>query len=260
MAGQAVADGQSCPAVAWLKYLFGRLKAERPVTVAVADQHYAVNADGTLGLPIRELSPQFVKPTFAVSTLSALVNLYKNGVDGFATESCAVYVAGYDSVEIVSLQADEFGARHVFARAKHEDETPFVFDEYYLPEEFLIKFRASFFFNDEALTVQKFCSAITSEESIAVKNNGVSQEIEIKTGGITKSSVTLPADGVPLIPWRTFRDANPVESKFLLRVKSGPGILPKIALFEIDAKWKLDTVNSVAEYLSKALPEATIIA
>jgi hypothetical protein len=72
--------------------------------------------------------------------------------------------------------------------------------------------------------------------------------------------VTLPADGVPLIPWRTFREAPPVESRFLLRLQSVKDAAPNAALFEIDQKWKLDTVESIAGWLSAAVPEARVIA
>jgi len=36
--------------------------------------------------------------------------------------------------------------------------------------------------------------------------------------------------------------------------------LPQIALFEIDAKWQLDTMGSIRSYLAGELPDATIIA
>jgi hypothetical protein len=77
---------------------------------------------------------------------------------------------------------------------------------------------------------------------------------------VTRSTVQLPAEGIPLIPWRTFRDASPVESKFLLRMKGVKDALPHIALYEIDAKWQLDTVNSIGKYLAAALPEIPLIA
>jgi hypothetical protein len=70
----------------------------------------------------------------------------------------------------------------------------------------------------------------------------------------------LPAEGVPLIPWRTFREAAPVESRFLLRLQQVKDAPPNVALFEIDQKWKLDTVQSVAAWLREALPAATVLA
>ena len=92
-----------------------------------------------------------------------------------------------------------------------------------------------------------------------VADDGVSQEITLKSGTVTRAGITLPADGVRLIPWRTFREAKPVESKFLLRMKGVKDDLPQIALFEIDAKWRLDTVDAIADYLKAELPTATII-
>jgi hypothetical protein len=36
--------------------------------------------------------------------------------------------------------------------------------------------------------------------------------------------------------------------------------VPHIALFEIDAMWKLDTIASIRKYLNDSLPEAIVIA
>ena len=82
----------------------------------------------------------------------------------------------------------------------------------------------------------------------------------VNEGAMTEASTTLPSDGVDLIPVRTFRDANPVQQKFLLRMKGVKDGLPKIALFEIDPMWKLYAVASIRKYLEEQLPGATIIA
>jgi hypothetical protein len=246
-----------------LEYLFGRLKAERPVTVSVSGQDYAVRADGTVGDPIRELRPipTIESPTLVVTTLSALVVVVKAGIDKLDAGTVGVRVADIHTVEVVSLVADEYGRRHVWAQAKHQPETKFEFDKYYpSPESFLIAFRSSFLFNDEAVKVQQLCSAVGSGDAVAVTDDGISQEIRITAGTVTRSTVQLPAEGVPLIPWRTFRDAAPVESKFLLRMKGVKEGLPHIALFEIDAKWRVDTMQSIATYLTTALPNVIIIA
>jgi hypothetical protein len=246
-----------------LEYLFGRLKAERPVTVNVSGQDYAVRSDGTVGDPIRELRPipTIESPTLTVSTLSALVAVVKAGIDKLDAGAVGVRVADTNTVEVISLVADEFGRRHVWALAKHQQETKFEFDKYYTsPEAFMIAFRSSFYFNDEAVKVQQLCSAVGSGDAVSVTDDGISQEVRIVAGTVTKNTVTLPADGVPLIPWRTFRDATPVESKFLLRMKGVKEALPHIALFEIDAKWRVDTMQSIAAYLTAELPGITIIA
>lgn len=248
-----------------LEYLFGRLKAERPVLVAHPEngQVYAVEADGTLGDPVRELAPQWTMPTFQVATLSGLVELHKANVDDFHSDGeprCALHVADYRNVKLISLEADEFGRRHVFAHAVHAAETPFKFGEYHQAEKFLIDFRCSFLFNDEAVKVVNLVSNLESGMSVNVADDGVSQSLEVKAGTTSKAGIKIPAEGISLIPWRTFRDAAPVESKFLLRLKGVKDGLPMVALYDIDQKWQLDTVGSIAKYLQKHVPDATIIA
>lgn len=243
-----------------LEYLFGRLKAERPVTEEVKGQPYAVQANGTLGEPVRALAPQWRNPTLNVATLQSLADACTGGLDGLDAGKVAFHISSYREVRIISLAADEFGYRHVWAQAKHNAETPFGFGTYYEPEEFLIKFRSSFFFNDEAVKVQQLCSSVGSGDAVLVTDDGISQSVEVKSGTVTRSSVALPADGVQLIPWRTFRDVHPVQSRFLLRMKAVKDALPKIALFEIDAKWELDTIASIRHWIEKNVAGAKVIA
>lgn len=258
-----VSVGVKTRVVSALEYLFDRMKAERPVTVNVSGQDYAVKNDGTVGEPIRELRPipTIENPTVEVKTLSGLVAAVNAGIDKLDPATVAFRVADIYTVEVVSLVADEFGRRHVWARARHAAETKFVFDKYYTnPEEFIIALRAAFYMNDDAVKVQQLCSAVGSGDAVSVTDDGISQEVRIIAGTVTKNTVTLPADGVPLIPWRTFRDATPVESKFLLRMRGVKDALPHIALFEIDAKWQIDTITSIVAYLEKQLPDVHIIA
>lgn len=244
-----------------LEYVFGRLKAERPVTHVVDGQPYAVESDGTLGKAVRALEPQWDAPTLNVSTLSGLASAVAAGLDGLDPKQVALRVVNHLTVEVVSITADKYGRRQVWVAAAHSQETRFEFDKYYTsPEAFLIAFRSSFLFNDEAVKVQQLCSAVGAGDAVAVTDDGISQEIRITSGTVTRSTVQLPADGVPLIPWRTFRDAAPVESKFLLRMKGVKEGLPHIALFEIDAKWRVDTMQSIATFLTTALPGVIIIA
>lgn len=241
------------------EYLFGRLKDKTPITVDVAGQPYAVQANGTIGVPIRKLKPQFEKPTFNVGTLTALADLVNAKVDNFS-EKVGLHVVDHLHVRLVALEADDFGDRHVYAQATHEEETRFTFNEYLESEKFLIDFRTSFFFNDEAVKVQTVVSTLESGQTITTADDGLSQSIEMKAGTLSKSNIVIPAEGIALIPWRTFRDAAPVESKFLLRLKGVKDGLPKVALFDIDQKWKLDTVASIAAWLRVHAGDVPVIA
>jgi len=242
-----------------LQYLFARLKDKQPVTHEVAGQPYAVNEDGTLGEPVRALAPQFTKPTLRLLTVSGLVAAFNAGLDALPVKDVAFVVAGPTSVKVESMKADEFGQRHVYAQADHVENSGFAFGKLYDPEEFQVAFRAGFYFNEYAEKVIQLCSFLTAESSLSVADDGISQVVTVKQGGVSRSAVELPPE-IPLVPWRTFREVNPVESKFLLRVKAAPGKLPQIAIFEIDGKWKLDTVAAIHKYITKELPSAVVIA
>lgn len=239
----------------FLHYWLGELRNNtRPVTVDVGGQVYAVKADRTLGEPVRDLAPQWTPPIFEVSTLGALSALVQSRVDDH--ENAVLHVVDYDQVDLVSIKADEFGRRHVYARARYECETPFLFNQFMPADKFLIDFRASFDFNDEAVKVATVISKLESGQTVTVADDGLSQSIEIKSGTIAKTPVVLPADGIPLIAWRTFREAAPVVSKFLLRLKGVKDALPQVALYEIDQKWKLENMRSVARWLEDDISDA----
>jgi hypothetical protein len=240
-----------------LAYLTKLQTPKNPITIDLRGEPYAVKPDGTLGDYIRKPDTSVSYPTLRVTTLSALVAAYNAMID---PKAVAVHVMAPVLVEIIDIKPDDFGNRREYVSALHNAETDFQFNNFYLPEEFIIKFRASFLFNDEAVKVQQLCSTLEAGSTVSVADDGISQTVVISTGTINKTPVTLPAEGVPLIPWRTFRDAAPVESKFLLRMKTAKEGLPRIALFEIDEKWKLDTIGSIRDYLKGQLPEATIIA
>lgn len=243
----------------FLEYLFSKLKDKHSVTHKVGEQEYAVNANGTLGEPVRGLAPQWDKPTFEVQTLSGLKGLCEVNVDDFP-EAVGLHVVDYLTVRLVSLKADDFGRRHVYAQAKHAIETPFKFAEFMPAEKFLIDLRTSFLFNDNAVKIQQVCSNLSSGMTVNLADDGVSQQLEVNAGTVSKSGVVIPAEGIALIPWRSFRDADPVESKFLLRLKGVKDSLPVVALYEIDQKWKLDTVHAIGDWLHKHIKGVTVIA
>jgi hypothetical protein len=242
-----------------LKFLAGIQTPKNPIAVEVNGQQFAVEQDGTLGEAVYPADLTWPKPALTLSTLSGLVAAYKAKV-GKLGSRVALHVVNYLQVDLVDLDENEVGKRLVYASAKHVPDSAFKFGEFMDPEAFLLKFRASFYFNEEAVKVQQLCSTVVSGSGVAIADDGISQEVTIKSGTITKAPVTLPQDGVPLIPWRTFRDANPVESRFLLRMRGVKDGLPQIALFEIDGRWQQDTVNSIRSYLAGELTDATIIA
>lgn len=243
---------------------FKKLKTpERPVTVEVLGTPFAVKQDGTLGdrvpppLPIAPVAT----PVLSVSTLSGLVAAFNANVDGFCDIArYAIQVESFDSVALVSLEADVWGRRHVWARAKSAEINPFRFGEYMDPEMFLITAQAGFMPIDGHYTnMLRLCSSLKAGSSVQVADDGYSQKVVIVEGGVEHGEVNLPPR-ISLRPYRTFREVDPVESDFLLRFKAQKDALPAVALIPVDAgRWKTDTALTVRLWLEKALPEGTTI-
>lgn len=242
-----------------LEFLSNLQTPRNPQTVEIHGQPFMVKFDGTVGEAVRPADLSWPKPTLSLNTLSGIVRAYSAKV-GKLGDRVALHVVSYLRVDLIDLDENEHGKRRIYASAIHQPDTGFRFGEFMDPEKFLLTFRAGFYFNNEAVKVQQLCSTVAASSAVSVADDGISQEVTTKNGTLTKANVTLPSDGVPLIPWRTFRDANPVESRFLLRMRGVKDALPQIALFEIDARWQLDTVGSIRSYLEGELPEATVIA
>lgn len=245
----------------WFKQLN---KADRPVSVEIRGDHFKVNSDGTLGTVIYRARPEATvqTPVLALSTLTGLVSAYKANVDGFGSQDHAVKVDSYDQVSIVSLDADEWGRRQVWATAKSAEVNPFPFDKYIDQEMFLILAQVGFMQVDGNYTnMLKMCTVLTAGSSVQVADDGYSQKVVIEGGGIKREAIDLPPR-IGLRPYRTFREIDPIESDFLLRFKTSKEAMPTISLIPIDGgSWKQDTALAVGHWLAKHLPEgAPIIA
>jgi hypothetical protein len=246
----------------WFKQLN---RPDRPVTVQVNGSAFAVKENGTLGDAVHPVLPvaPVATPVLSLSTLTGLVAAFNADVDKFTGKGAsAIQVESFDSVALVSLEADEWGRRHVWARAKSAEVNPFKFGEYLDPEVFLITAQAGFMPIDGHYTnMLKLCSSLKAGSSVQVADDGYSQKVVIQEGGVTHGEVELPPR-VSLRPYRTFREVDPVESDFLLRFKAQKDALPLAALIPVDAgRWKTDTALMVAGWLKKNLPEgATVIA
>lgn len=247
--------------VSVLEWFKGLNKPLTPVTVEVNGQHFAVKPDGTLGEPVRPVIPiaPVATPVLTLSTLTGLVSTFVANVDKFSDKGAsAVQVESFDSVALVSLEADEWGRRHVWARAKSAEINPFKFNEYLDAEVFLISAQAGFMPIDGHYTnMLKLCSSLKAGSSVQVADDGYSQKVVIQEGGVQHGEVELPPR-VSLRPYRTFREVDPIESDFLLRFKAQKDALPVVALIPVDAgRWKTDTAMMVRDWLVKNLPDGT---
>lgn len=92
-------------------------------------------------------------------------------------------------------------------------------------------------------------SRIDVNQGVSSVDNGISQEVSVRTGAVLKEQQTVQPI-VRLQPYRTFLEVEQPASDFLLRLdKEG-----RPALYEADGgAWKLEAKRSIAAYLGEQL-------
>jgi hypothetical protein len=244
-----------------IEYLAGIQTPKEEPFVTIEGENYKVvpGEDGpTVGDLIRLPAP-IATPTLKLATLTGFVDAFTAKIDAFPAK-VGVHVIDHLNVALISLDADEFGRRHEYLRATCSEVNPFPFNSYQQPEPFILSLQSGFLPTDNTVKLQRLASSLTSENSIGVQDDGLSQVVTVKAGTVTRETVALPPR-IDLFAYRTFREIDPVRSDFMVRLKGKPGEIPTIALLEIDGgKWKLDSMLLVAKWLQHKLPEATVIA
>ena len=108
--------------------------------------------------------------------------------------------------------------------------------------------------------LRAFCASVRETEEIGVADDGVSQEVQAKSGiaAVRSTAVRNPWN---LAPWRTFPEIAQPTSPFVLRFHKGDGEPPRAALYETgNAAWLVEGTQLTAEWLRRRLgPEWTVL-
>lgn len=195
-----------------------------------------------------------------VSTLTGFVDAIRAGVAG-SLDRRVIHVEDYLKVTAKNAYPDIHGFRDTVLRATHKPLGVFNFGDYYSdPEKFIIALQAGFYMNDDAVYVQRVASGLAAVHgAVGTQDDGFSQQITVKRGEVRTSEVQVKPR-IKLIPRRTFDEAAPVESEFLLRLKQAADGMPSIAIFSVDGtKWQGECMQSIKDWLGKNLPAGVSI-
>ena len=213
----------------------------------------------------RELGDMLTPPrpsTLFVSTLTGFLDAIKAGVAGAigGSQTTIVHVEDYLKVSVKSQSCDIYGVRETLLTATHKPIDAFNFDTFYNdPARFIIALQVAFHQTEELLYLIKVASNLKAGNSVSVQDDGFSQTVTLKAGAVSTAEVKIKPR-IKLIPIRTFPEAAPVESEFLIRFKQTPDQTPSIALFNVDGtKWQGETMQAIKSYLAKNLPASTPI-
>lgn len=119
----------------------------------------------------------------------------------------------------------------------------------------LVAMQSCFAPSDEREDVTKVASNIVSTQEATFSDDGISQQVIMKTGVTKKENAIIP-NPVRLIPYRTFLEVEQPESEFVFRITEGRGGAPTFKLVAADGgRWEAVAIDNVKSYLMEALAD-----
>ena len=202
---------------------------------------------------LREVRPEVPSPArYSVDTLEALVKLIRT--EGVA-QAPLLYVR-VDSARRVMVDTTythkeyaEFSRLPLYEAVS--DVPGITTNQSMTQEQAVVELQSLYAVTDDRDYLLALLSRIDVNQGVSSVDNGISQEVCVKTGAVLKEQqIVQPI--VRLQPYRTFLEIEQPASDFLLRLdKNG---CP--ALYEADGgAWKLDAKRKIAEYLKMQLAE-----
>ena len=158
-----------------------------------------------------------------------------------------IQVKDYKSVSVFT-ELDEDEDRLYLYRCTAD--TPAITTERFMTyEKAVIELRSLYIPNNGTEYLLKLLSSISNESKVTSSDNGVTQQVEAKSG-IALSSMVKVEPRVTLQPFRTFIEVAQPASEFLLRINERG----EIGFFPADGGvWKLEATRNVAAYFEEKL-------
>ena len=158
-----------------------------------------------------------------------------------------IQVKDYKSVSVfTSLDADE---DRLYLYKCIADTPAVTTDRFMGYEKAVIELRSLYIPNEGTKYLLQLLSSISNESKVTSTDNGVTQQVEARSG-IALNSMVKIEPRVTLQPFRTFIEVEQPASEFLLRI-SDRG---EIGFFPADGGvWKLEATRNVAGYFEEKL-------
>ena len=178
--------------------------------------------------------------------LDSVCKMVRNEADHVGLQ-IFIQVKDYRNVSVfTSLDSDE-DRLYLY---KCVADTPAVTTDRFLSyEKAVIELRSLYIPNDGTEYLLQLLSSISNESKVVSSDNGVTQQVEARSG-IALNSMVKIEPRVTLQPFRTFIEVEQPASEFLLRINERG----EIGFFPADGGvWKLEATRNVACYFEKNL-------
>ena len=219
----------------------------KPFTLETHGGHQFCSAN------LYEVKPEVDIPArYSVDTLEALVKLIRTeGID----HSPRLYVR-VDSARRVMVDTTythkEYAEYSRLPLYEAVSDVPRITtDQSMTQEQAVVELQSLYAVTPDRDYLLALLSRIDVNQGVPSVDNGISQEVSVRTGAVMKEQQTVQPI-VHLQPYRTFLEVEQPASDFLLRLdKDG-----RPALYEADGgAWKLEAKRNIAAYLGEKLAD-----
>ena len=180
--------------------------------------------------------------------LDSICKMVRNEADHIGLQ-IFIQVKDYKSVSVfTSLDSDE---DRLYLYKCVADTPAVTTDRFMAYEKAAIELRSLYIPNEGTKYLLQLLSSISNESKVTSSDNGVTQQVEARSGIALKSMVKIEPR-VTLQPFRTFIEVEQPASEFLLRINERG----EIGFFPADGGvWKLEATRNVAGYFENALKD-----
>lgn len=221
------------------------VKAEKPETIEINGRTYCTKS-------LKRYDEADKAEPIRATTLTSLVDYIKESREELR-DRMIIQVVNATKVLLYSGLLPERDRETLFevnALLPH-----FEYGREYDQESFLVSMQACFAPSEEREDVTKVASNIVSTQEATFSDDGISQQVVMKTGVTKKENAIIP-NPVRLIPYRTFLEVEQPESEFVFRITEGRGGAPAFKLVSADGgRWEAVAVDNVKSYLMDALAD-----
>ena len=160
-----------------------------------------------------------------------------------------IQVKDYANVSVFTALDDDEDRLYLY---KCVADTPAVtMGRFMAYENAVIELRSLYIPNEGTKYLLQLLSSISNESKVTSSDNGVTQQVEARSG-IALSSMVKIEPRVTLQPFRTFIEVGQPASEFLLRINERG----EIGFFPADGGvWKLEATRNVAGYFEEKLQD-----
>ena len=227
-----------------------------PKAINLCDRTYTTHEVYPVHLP---------KPIpLTVRTLSGLVGYLQANVDDLSHDNLLCHVESPTGVVLYSGLQGDFDDRSAYLVAELQ-QLQLKFNTFMDAETFNIHLQSCFTdpegvqATDRGL-VLKYIANIKSTVENGLSDDGVSQQVTVKTGIASVGNAVLP-NPVLLRPFRTFTEVVQPVSSFVFRCRQNDECGMQFCLVEADGgAWRSTAMASIKLYLENEIPWLNVIA